>query len=123
MAVRGWTFVRLLDLLQFARVKGKGVGNIPTRPESIEIKAIEKWGLLFNSVIMKFEKISDDKFKMFALTALKNLNAIVGGGIDTDRPGTGTHDIAYTGGGGQNLDTIRKTNDGFTDDSAGDLVN
>lgn len=71
---------------------------------------------------MKFEKLSDDKFKMFAPTSLKNLNAIVGGAVDTDRPGTGTHDVAYTGGGSQELDTIRKTDDGKSDDSQGDLV-
>ena len=73
---------------------------------------------------MKFEKISDDKFKMFAPTSLKNLNAIVGGNTTaTDRPGTGTHDTAYTySSSGQDLDTIRKTDDGKSDDSAGDLV-
>jgi hypothetical protein len=99
------------------------VGKIPTRPESMQKKAIEKQDLKFNLVIMKFEKISDDKFKMFAPTSLKNLNAIVGGGIDTDRPGTGTHDTAYTySSSGQDLDTIRKTDDGKSDDSAGDLV-
>jgi hypothetical protein len=86
-------------------------------------KAIEKQDLKFNLVIMKFEKISDDKFKMFAPTSLKNLNAIVGGNTTaTDRPGTGTHDVAYTGGGSQELDTVRKTDDGKSDDSAGDLV-
>ena len=71
---------------------------------------------------MKFEKISDNKFKMFASSVLKNLNAIIGVNVDTSRPGTGTHDIAYTGGGAQPEDTIRKTNDGLSDDSNGDLV-
>jgi len=69
---------------------------------------------------MKFEKISDDKFQLFSTSALKNLNAIVGGKIETERPGTGTHDTAHTdaGGGGD----VRKTKDANSDDSTGDLV-
>ena len=67
---------------------------------------------------MKFEKISDSKFKMFEQTALKNLNAIVGGTLDTSRPGTGTHDTAYTST-ATTYDDVRLTADGRSNDKNG----
>jgi hypothetical protein len=70
---------------------------------------------------MKFEKISANKFKMFEQTALQNLNAIVGGNVDTSRPGTGTHDTAYSSSGG-NVDNVRETADGRSNDTNGRVL-
>jgi hypothetical protein len=70
---------------------------------------------------MKFEKISDDKFKMFETSSIKNLNAIIGGKVDTGSDGRGWHDTAYTSS-GANIDEVRQTRDGSSDDSNGPLL-
>jgi hypothetical protein len=70
---------------------------------------------------MKFEKISANKFKMFEQTALQNLNAIVGGSVDTGRPGTGTHDTAYTST-ATTVDNVRLTADGRSNDTNGQII-
>jgi homospermidine synthase len=71
---------------------------------------------------MKFEKISDAKFKMFANSTIKNLNAIVGGTVDTGSGGRGHwHDTAYTGS-GTSLDEVRQTANGQSDDSKGAIL-
>lgn len=70
---------------------------------------------------MKFEKISENKFKQFEPSSLKNLNAIVGGNVDTGRPGTGTHDTAYTSS-ATSVDDVRLTADGRSNDSNGQII-
>jgi hypothetical protein len=69
---------------------------------------------------MKFEKISDKTFQMFKANQVKNMNAIIGGAVDTSGGGKGWHDTAYTG--TVDLDEVRKTADGQSDDSKGELI-
>jgi len=54
-------------------------------------RAIEKRGLTFNLIIMKFEKIGDSKFASFKQDEVLNPILITGGWTDTSNPGI-SHD-------------------------------
>ncbi len=61
---------------------------------------------------MKFESISQDKFAQFEDQKAKNLNAILGGAVDTSRPGE-SHDTGHKTKGKWELDNVVTTNNGL----------